>query len=117
MRGIFIGPDSQFLVREPAGREMLDIGRRLPFLDLLKHVRHVRNELKQHHHFIEMVQVVGRQQGGLVDIGPPDQQPVGLGKARLCLHRGNHTAFPKQFRCNSMTYRCNSLRLRVFLDN
>ena len=64
-----IGFNRQVLTPEPAIGEMLLIGFRFPGENVLDHITHIRNHFNKHDHFIEMSQIIGRQQSNRVDIG------------------------------------------------
>ena len=70
VRYVVLGFDRQVLFLKSAIRGMLYIGSRLSRQHVLDDVGHVRHHLDQHDHFVEMVQVIGRQQRGCIDIGP-----------------------------------------------
>ncbi len=110
-RHMLIGLDRQFLVAEMAVAEMILIALGRPGFGILETFRHIRNQLEQHHDLVEMVEIVGCQQGEGVDIRPPRTRAERLIGASL--PRRHMSAFRRHQRVlNRLTSRING-KLRL----
>ena len=63
-----IGHYRQFLGRKRTIAEMILIVFRLPGFGIFETVGHVRYQIEHHHEFIEMVQIIRRQERFFIDI-------------------------------------------------
>ena len=75
--GLLVGLDGQIPRLEIRGREMLGIGQRSPGQEIFRAFGHVGDHFKQHHGFVEMIEIVGGKPGPRVDVG--HAQPFGPG--------------------------------------
>ena len=67
-RHVVVGFDGQVLAFDGAVPEMVLIGLGLPGLDVVEDLRHVGHHFQEHDELVEMIQVIRRQQGRLVDV-------------------------------------------------
>jgi hypothetical protein len=68
-RGVLVGIYCQFLVRKCAVPKMIRIGFGSPCLGFIQKLRHIRNHFQSHDDLIEMIEIISRQQGLIVDVG------------------------------------------------
>jgi len=79
---MLISFNGQVLVRKGAVLKMLGIGYGLPVLGVVHQVPEIGHHAQGHDDLVEMIEIIGRQQGLLVDIGArkarPDNSQFGI---------------------------------------
>ncbi len=93
--GDLVGGDREIAVLEVRGREVLTIAHRTPVEEILLAVGRHRQHLEQHDGFVEMIEIVGGEQGYRIDIGAvkmhrvdPGEGGSGANLSRRGGHRG-----------------------------
>ena len=79
LRRVLVGLDRQITVREVAVAEVILVRFGRPRIGVPQAFRHVGDHFDEHHHLVEMIEVVGRQQRLLIDVCAADQPAEGAG--------------------------------------